>query len=55
MNAIKNTILEFKNIQWPTISETFSKTFVVIMFSIFIGLVSFGIMSLFVPIFGGLK
>ena len=55
MRAIKNTLSEFGKIEWPSLSTTFSRTFVVILFSIFIGLISFLIMSLFVPIFGGIK
>ena len=55
MNAIKNTLKEFTYIEWPTIKETLSKTVVVILFSLFIGLISFLLVSLFLPVFGGIK
>lgn len=40
MKSIINTIKEFKNISWPTIPETLSKTTVVIVFGILLGIIS---------------
>lgn len=53
MKAIINTFREFSNISWPSWKDTFSKTFVVIMFSIIIGLISALVVTVFVPFFGG--
>lgn len=55
MKAIVNTFKEFSYISWPSWKETFSKTFVVIVFSFLVGIISALVVSTFVPFFGGLK
>lgn len=51
MNAIKNTFKEFGNVSWPTFSNTMKNTFIVIVFCLIVGLISFAIISGFLPIF----
>lgn len=40
MKTVVNTFKELKNISWPRWTETFSKTFIVIVFSLFIGIIT---------------
>lgn len=51
MKAIFNTIKEFKHISWPTLRESFSKTFVVVIFGLILGIVSTIISLVFIPLF----
>lgn len=51
MQAIVNTIKEFKHISWPSLKESFTKTFVVVIFGLILGIISTIISLIFIPLF----